>query len=358
MGNKNSLLLKNEKNQIIDFKNLNIDPNNINVIQLITEVVDKIKKIIKEQNEKEKMILNDLMLKFSFNNDLLNGILESFSKRANLVDSQIISLESNIATIERLSSENKTLIQENDQERVIQINIIIDNFIDSLLRNIDELPGRFTQEEVDDEQFKKKIDKFKENSKGIVEEIEKALISQSKFRNSSLIASISGFLGVGGATVIGGFEMAGITSIITLGATSITLVAPVIAPVIFTFFGLSMACVALHNESNLRKKKMELLKNILNYYNQNIDFISEVMGKITNSIFLELKQKVLQYKSLDPCLKVDFDLSLIKEQFKSIITNQNIIKDKIEEMTNIQLVLIQECQEIKEKSQKIKEIKQ
>lgn len=89
---------------------------------------------------------------------------------------------------------------------------------------------------------------------------------------------------------------------------------------------------------------------------ENIELISQVTDETTKLIYHELKEKVLEFKKLEANLKIDFDLSPIKDQFKSITSKQNLIKDKVEEIANYQLDLIQECQKLKKKSLKNKTI--
>lgn len=69
--------------------------------------MDKIKTMLTQQNDKEKLVLKKLMIEMSINNSLLNELLTNFSTRVNIIDVEIIVLESQISTIERLTLENK-----------------------------------------------------------------------------------------------------------------------------------------------------------------------------------------------------------------------------------------------------------
>lgn len=80
---------------------------------------------------------------------------------------------------------------------------MIDKLIDPLLKNIDGLTNKFTEKNVNDEELKKKIDIFFENSKKLFQEIDKADKSQFFTKFPSLFGVISGFLGIGGVTAIG-----------------------------------------------------------------------------------------------------------------------------------------------------------
>ncbi|KAM9984929.1 hypothetical protein ACTFIY_009362 [Dictyostelium cf. discoideum] len=81
-------------------------------------------------------------------------------------------------------------------------------------------------------------------------------------------------------------------------------VAPICAPILLTFGCLTGALISFYNQSVSRDKKLKTLRSLV--------------------------------------YRVNFDLSTIKDQFKSITSKQNLIKDKIEEIANYQLDLIQE----------------
>ncbi|KAM9980482.1 hypothetical protein ACTFIZ_007853 [Dictyostelium cf. discoideum] len=331
--------------------------NNGEAFQSAFDAMDKIKNILEKQNEKEKLILKKLMIEMSINNSLLNDVLASFSIKADIIDVEIIILESQISTIERLTLENKKEIQSNDQEKIKEINSMIDDFIDPLLKNIDGLTNKFTDKNVDNEELKKKIEIFFNNSKQLIGGFKKAKRSQLITKFSSLFAGISSFLGMGGVTAIGVTEVVGATSLIAVGATSISIVAPICAPILLTFGCLASAFISFYNQSSSRAKKLKTLKRLLSYYMDNIGLISRIMDETTRLIYIELKEKVLEFKKLEPNLKIDFDLTHIKDQFKSISSKQNLVKDRIEEITNYQLDLIQECEKLKNKSIKKKSLK-
>ncbi|KAM9973208.1 hypothetical protein ACTFIR_012584 [Dictyostelium discoideum] len=327
--------------------------NDGEAFQIALDSMDKIKTILTQQNDKEKLVLKKLMIEMSINNEFLNDILTSFSTRVNIIDVEIIVLESQISTIERLTLENKKQIESNDQEKIKEISSMIDKLLDPLLKNIDGLTNKFTEKNVDDEELKKKINVFFENSNKLIEGIGNATKSQFLTKFSSLFGVISGFLGIGGVTAIGATEAIGVTSLIAVGATSLSVIAPVCAPVLFTFGCLIGAFISFYKQSVARDKKLKTLKSLLSYYIENIELISQVTDEKSH----ELKEKVLEFKTLEANLKIDFALSLIKDQFKSITSKQNLIKNKIEEIANYQLDLIQECQKLKKKSQKNKTIK-
>ncbi|EAL70995.1 hypothetical protein DDB_G0272716 [Dictyostelium discoideum AX4] len=330
--------------------------SNGEAFQIAFDSMDKIKTMLTQQNDKEKLVLKKLMIEMSINNSLLNELLTSFSTRVNIIDVEIIVLESQISTIERLTLENKKEIQSNDQEKIKEISSMIDKLIDPLLKNIDGLTNKFTEKNVNDEELKKKIDVFFENSKKLFQGIDKAEKSQFLTKFSSLFGVISGFLGIGSVTAIGATEAVGVTSLIAVGATSLSVVAPICAPVLLTFGCLVGAFISFYKQSVARDKKLKTLKSLLSYYMENIELISQVTDETTKLIYHELKEKVLEFKKLEANLKIDFDLSPIKDQFKSITSKQNLIKDKVEEIANYQLDLIQECQKLKKKSLKNKTI--
>ncbi|KAM9980481.1 hypothetical protein ACTFIZ_007851 [Dictyostelium cf. discoideum] len=346
-----------ESNSLTNFEKSDLKiKNNGNAIQRALEVFFLFKEALDKQNEKEKLAFKKIMIEMSINNSLLYELLASFSIKANTIDVEIIILESQISTIERLTLENKKEIQSNDQEKIKEINSMIDDFIDPLLKNIDGLTNKFKEKSVDDEELKKKIDGFFENSKKLIESFDKESKSQFKSKLLTLVGGATSIIGIGGTTAIGATEVVGVTSLIAVGATSISMVAPFCAPLLLIFGLFASTFISFYNQSVSREKKMQALKTLLSYYMDNIELISQIMDETTRLIYFELKEKVLEFKKLKPNLKIDFDLTLIKDQFKSISSNQKLLREKIEEIANYQLDLIQECENFRNISLKNKTI--